>query len=64
VLVRASELRSATFLATAEQLGRCVNAHEGEPLFPGLGRRAQWAVNDLAVIDLSKRREALFSSVA
>lgn len=34
--------------ATGEQLERCVKAHEGEPLFPGLTRRAQRTVNDLA----------------
>jgi hypothetical protein len=33
---------------TGEQLGRCVKAHEGQLLFPGLGRRAQRAVNALA----------------
>ena len=34
--------------ATGEQLERCVKAHAGEPLFPGLGRRAQRTVNALA----------------
>jgi hypothetical protein len=34
--------------ATGEQLERCVKAHEGEVLFPGLGRRAQRTVDALA----------------
>ncbi|HTE37117.1 MAG TPA: hypothetical protein VK630_11285, partial [Reyranella sp.] len=33
---------------TGEQLERCVKSHAGEPLFPGLGRRAQRTVNALA----------------
>ncbi|CAN5547187.1 hypothetical protein BH10PSE6_BH10PSE6_16440 [soil metagenome] len=33
---------------TGEQLEHCVKAHEGQPLFPGLGRRAQRTVNALA----------------
>jgi len=35
--------------ATGEQLERCVKTHAREPLFPGLARRAQRAVNALAV---------------
>ncbi|WP_428672219.1 hypothetical protein [Reyranella sp.] len=33
--------------ATGEQLERCMKVHAGEPLFPGLGRRAQRTVNTL-----------------
>jgi hypothetical protein len=33
--------------ATGEQLERCVKTHAGEPLFPGLVRRAQRTVNAL-----------------
>jgi hypothetical protein len=34
--------------ATGERLERCVKTHAGEPIFPGLGRRAQRTVNALA----------------
>lgn len=34
---------------TGEQLERCVKTHAGEPIFPGLGRRAQRTVNALGV---------------
>jgi hypothetical protein len=34
--------------STGEQLERCVKAHAGEPIFPGLGHRAQRTVNALA----------------
>jgi hypothetical protein len=33
---------------TGEQLEQCVKTHQGQPLFPGLGRRAQRTVNALA----------------
>jgi len=41
------ETRRDINVATGEQLERCAKAHEGQPLFPGLGRRAQRAVNAL-----------------
>jgi hypothetical protein len=42
------ETRRDINTATGEQLERCVKAHAGKPLFPGLGRRAQRTVNALA----------------
>jgi hypothetical protein len=42
------ETRRDINTATGEQLERCIKAHTGEPLFPGLGRRAQRTVNTLA----------------
>lgn len=42
------DARRAIDAATGEQLEHCVKAHQREPLFPGLGRRAQRTVNALA----------------
>ena len=42
------ETRRDINAATGEQLERCVKTHEGQPLFPGLGRRAQRTLNALA----------------
>jgi hypothetical protein len=42
------EARRDINAATGQQLERCVQAHAGEPIFPGLGRRAQRTVNALA----------------
>lgn len=42
------EARRDINAATGEQLEHCVKAHEGQPLFSGLGRRAQRTVNALA----------------
>ena len=43
------EVRRDINATAGEQLERCVKVHENEPLFPGLARRAQRTVNDLAV---------------
>lgn len=43
------EARRDINAVTGEQLERCVKAHDGHPLFPGLGRRAQRTVNALTV---------------
>lgn len=41
------EVRRDINAAAGEQLELCIKAHAGQPLFPGLGRRAQRTVNAL-----------------